>query len=133
MLLLSFIAIGVVGLVFVKQFNKRLIDLKLELVKTTQDLKQKIEKLEQKISGKDLPTPTTTTHHSEPILKRVFTPDPIPWKLQESQSKQTTAPKPSDDQRFSNDDFSSSDMAYKPDALSDFFDKIKNYIMTGNT
>ena len=46
MLLLSFIAIGVVGLVFVKQFNKRLIDLKLELVKTTQDLKQKIEKLE---------------------------------------------------------------------------------------
>ena len=133
MLLLSFIAIGVVGLVFVKQFNKRLIDLKLELVKTTQDLKQKIEKLEQKISGKDLPTPTTTTHHSEPILKRVFTPDPIPWKLQESQSKETTAPKPSDDQRFSNDDFSSSDMAYKPDALSDFFDKIKNYFMTGNT
>ena len=141
MLFLSIIAISAVGLVFVNQFNKRLVDLKVELVKATQELKQKIEIIEKRMGGQ----PYVTQQSSIPVVP---VQEPEPWELmEEKDSAPPVAPtrtempstppvvqKPNDDvRRFNNDDFRVTEVAYKPDVISEAFAKIKNYYMTGNT
>ena len=76
MIILSIFAIGAVGLLFVNQFNKRLIDIKRELVDTTQELKRKVEALEQVV--RDGGIPPSKQQNARPEPKPIITePPPI--------------------------------------------------------
>lgn len=130
---LMIIVIGAIGLGYVSQFNTRLRDLKLELLKTTHDLKKRIEKLEQNL-GSNLGAENTSTSsvqevqlQIQTVAAKAVTPDPIPSVFQNSLPKESAV------QTVVSNETKATHYTYKPDAFEELLSKIKNYFMTGNT